>query len=127
MGDWALAFNADGPDDLIDRKDGGPSSKLSAEQWGKVARLVEAGPMPAVQGVARWRLIDLAQWIHEIFGGSLSEQTMSERLRAMGYRKLSARPRHHAQDPQAGETFKKSSPRSWRASRARRLPKPQAG
>lgn len=27
---WVLAFNADG---LIDRKAGGPSSKLSAEQW----------------------------------------------------------------------------------------------
>ena len=84
-------------------------------------------PDPAVHGVVRRRLIDLAQWIHETFGVSLSKQTMSDRLRAMGYRKLSARPRHHAQDPQAGEAFKKSSPRSWRASRARRLPKPREG
>ena len=27
----------------------------------------------------------------------MSETTMSRELRAMGYRKLSARPRHHAQ------------------------------
>lgn len=112
--DWVLAFNAAGPDGLIDRKPPGPSPRLSATQWAAVAKLVEAGPIPAVHGVVRWRLIDLAQWIHETFGVSLSKQTMSERLRAMGYRKLSARPRHHAQDPDAQETFKKTSPPSWR-------------
>ncbi|WP_123695665.1 winged helix-turn-helix domain-containing protein [Allostella humosa] len=69
----------------------------------------------------------LARWIQETFGVSLSKQTMSERLRAMGLRKLSARPHHHAQDPQAGETFKKRSPRSWRTSRARRPPKHRPG
>jgi hypothetical protein len=26
---------------------------------------IESGPIPAVQGVVRWRLIDLAQWIFE--------------------------------------------------------------
>ena len=32
----------------------------------------------------------------------------------MGYRKLSARPRHHAQAEGAIEDFKKTSPRAWR-------------
>lgn len=121
--DWVLAFNAAGPAGLIDRKAPGPSPKLSAEQWAEVAKLIEAGPIPAVHGVVRWRLIDLAQWIYETFGISLSKQTMSERLRAMGYRKLSARPRHHAQNPAAQEAFKKSSPPSWRALPARRRPR----
>jgi len=127
--DWVLAFNADGPDGLIDRKGGGPTSKLSAEQWAEVARLVEAGPIPAVHGVVRWRLIDLAQWIHETFGVSLSKQTMSDRLRAMGYRKLSARPRHHAQDPQAGEAFKKlpRGPGAPRAQEGCRSPRRDRG
>src|SRR5499427_5486142 len=40
--------------------------------------------------------------------------------RAMGYRKLSARPRHHAQAEGAIEDFKKTSPRAWRQLRARR-------
>ncbi len=31
-------------------------------------------------------------------------------LRALGMRKLSARPKHHDQAPQAIETFKKTSP-----------------
>jgi hypothetical protein len=50
-----------------------------------------------VHGVVRWRLIDLAQWIFEEFRITIAKQTLSRELRAMGYRKLSARPRHHAQ------------------------------
>src|SRR6516162_323701 len=46
--------------------------------------------------------------------------TLSRELRAMGYRKLSARPRHHAQAEGAIEDFKKTSPRAWRQLRARR-------
>jgi hypothetical protein len=37
----------------------------------------------------------------------VSETTMSRAPRAMGYRKLSARPRHHAQAEGAIEDFKK--------------------
>src|SRR5262245_39257545 len=38
----------------------------------------------------------------------------------MGYRKLSARPRHYAQAAGAIEDFKKASPRAWTQSRVRR-------
>ena len=40
----------------------------------------------------------------------VSPQTLSRELRAMGYRKLSARPRHHAQAPGAVEAFKTYGP-----------------
>jgi hypothetical protein len=43
-------------------------------------------------------------------------------LRDMGDRKLTARPRHHAQDPAAQEAFKKTARRVWRKSRSTRLP-----
>ena len=82
--------------------------------------MIESGPIPAVHGVVRWRLIDLAQWIFEEFRITIAKQTLSRELRAMGYRKLSARPRHHAQAEGAIEDFKKASPRAWRQSRARR-------
>ncbi|MEE9251134.1 MAG: IS630 family transposase, partial [Alphaproteobacteria bacterium] len=36
----------------------------------------------------------------------------------MGFRKLSARPRHDAHNEPAAAAFKKSSPPSWRTSRA---------
>ena len=68
--------------------------------------------MPAVHGVVRWRLIDLCQWLWEEFRVSIAKPTLSRELRAMGYRKLTARPRHHAQAEGAIEAFKKTSPRA---------------
>ena len=121
--DWVLAFNAAGPEGLIDGKAPGQVPLLNAEQRAALRRIVEAGPNPAVDGVVRWRLIDLAQWVYAEFGISISKQTLSRILRGLGYRKLSARPRHHAQDPAALEAFKKTSPRVWRRSRNMR---PQA-
>ena len=55
---------------------------------------MEDGPIPAVRGVVRWRLVDLCQWAFEEYRVVVSVQTMSRKLRTMGYRKLSARPRH---------------------------------
>ena len=68
---------------------------------------------------ARWRLIDLSQWIYEEFCITVAKQTLSRELRAMGYRKRSARPRHHAQAEGAIEDFKKSSQRAWISDRRR--------
>jgi hypothetical protein len=82
--------------------------------------MIESGPIPAIHGVVRWRLIDLAQWIYEEFRITVAKQTLSRELRAMGYRKLSARPRHHAQAAGAIETFKKSSQPAWMKSRAKK-------
>src|SRR5262249_13196540 len=82
------------------------------------AGMIESGPIPAVHGVVRWRLIDLAQWIFEEFRIAIAKQTLSRELRAMGYRKLSARPRHHAQAQGAIEDFKKAFPCAWRKSHA---------
>ena len=120
--DWVLAFNTEGPPGLIDGKAPGNPPLLNAEQREALKRIVEAGPNPAVDGVVRWRLVDLAQWVYAEFGVSVSKQTLSRMLRDMGYRKLSARPRHHAQDPAAREAFKKTSPRVWRRSRSMRPP-----
>ena len=118
--DWVLRFNARGPDGLLNGKAPGQPSKLDDGQRQAIARMIESGPIPAVHGVVRWRLIDLAQWIFEEFRITVAKQTLSRELRAMGYRKLSARPRHHAQAEGVVEDFKKTSPRAWRQSRARR-------
>jgi hypothetical protein len=55
---------------------------------------------------ASWRIVDLRQWIFEEFRVVVSKQTLSRTLRQMGYRKLPARPRHHAQAEGAIEDFK---------------------
>jgi len=108
--DWVLRFNAQGPDGLVNGKAPGQPPKLNDAQRRELARMVENGPIPAIHGVVRWRLIDLAQWVWDAYRIKVVKQTLSRELRAMGYRKLSARPRHHAQDTDAAETFKKTSP-----------------
>jgi transposase len=118
--DWVLRLNARGPDGLLDGKAPVQPSKLNDAQRHAVARMIETGPIPPVHGVVRWRLIDLAQWIFEEFRITIAKQTLSRELRAMGYRKLSARPRHHTQAAGAIENFKKASARVWKRSRARK-------
>ena len=100
-----LRFNSLGPDGLLNRKAPGPKPKLNEDQRRALATLVDSGPIPAVHGVVRWRLKDLAQWIFEEFGISLSETTLSRELKALGFRKLSARPRHYAQNELEMEQF----------------------
>ena len=112
--DWVLRFNAAGPAGLVDGKAPGQTPKLNEAQRQALAPIVESGPIPAVHGVVRWRLIDLAQWVWEEYRVSVSKQTLSRELRAMDFRKLSARPRHRAQNEHALEAFKKTSPPSWR-------------
>ena len=118
--DWVVRFNAEGPEGLVNRKVPGPSRRLDEAQRRALATIVESGPMPAVHGVVRWRLVDLARWVWEEFRVSVSEDTVSRELRALGYRKLSARPRHHAQAPGAVEAYKKTSLPCWTRSRKRR-------
>jgi transposase len=119
--DWVLEFNAEGPAGLVNGKAPGNPPLLGEPQRVALRRIVEEGPIPAVHGVVRWRIVDLMQWVWEEFRLSISKQTMSRELRAMGFRKLSARPRHHAKDEEAAAAFKKTSPRTWRRSRRARL------
>ena len=114
--DWVLRFNAEGPEGLIDKKSTGAPTRLNAKQMAALARVVEDGPVPYLDGIVRWRLCDLVNWLHAEYRITVSDSTLSRILRDMGYRKLTARPRHHAQDPQASETFKKTSPPAWRKS-----------
>ncbi len=106
--DWVLRFNALGPDGLINRRPPGQPARLNATHRAALAAMIENGPIPAVHGVVRWRIVDLCQWLWEEYRLSVSKQTLSRELRAMGYRKLSARPRHHAQPAGAVEAFKKT-------------------
>ena len=112
MGRAGLRFNAEGPEGLIDRKAPGGTAKLNEAQRQALARRVDGGPDPARDGVVRWRLADLARWIEDEFQISLDETTVSRELKAMDFVKLTARPRHHAQEEGVIDDFKKNSP-SW--------------
>ena len=119
-----LRFNARGPDGLIDGKATGRPSKLNDGQRQTLARLVEAGPIPAIHGVVRWRRADLSFWIYDEFGISLEESSVGRELRALGFAKISARPRHKGQNEFAIEDFKKTSRASWTISGAVSRPIP---
>src|SRR6476469_1597932 len=114
--DWVVKFNERGPDGLINGKAPGQPSRLDDAHRAALKAQLEAGPIPAVHGVVRWRLIDLMAWLWEEFRVTISKQTLSRELRAMNYRKLSARPRHHAKSEAAVEAFKKTSSAVWRRS-----------
>ncbi len=111
-----LRFNGEGPNGLIDRKAPGVAPKLNDAQRRALAEIVEQGPIPAIHRVVRWRLKDLVQWIWEEFRTSLDETTVGRELKAMGFAKMTARPRHHAQNEGAIEDFKKTSLPSWQRS-----------
>ncbi len=114
--DWVLRFNKHGPDGLINGKAPGNRPKRTEEQRQALARMVESGPIPALHGVVRWRRKDLARWLFEAFRIEVDETTVGRALRALGFAKLSARPRHSAQNEADMEAFKKTCPPHWRRS-----------
>src|SRR3982750_2879465 len=75
--DWVVKFNAHGPAGLINRKPPGQPSKLTDPHRAALQAIVEQGPIPAIHGVVRWRLIDLIQWVWEEFRISISKQTLT--------------------------------------------------
>ena len=122
--DWVHRFNAAGPEGLIDRKPPGVKRRLTVEQEAELNQLIAAGPNVATDGVVRWRCVDLQQLILARWDISYHERTIGKILRRLGYRHISARPRHLGQEPAEIEAFKKTSPagsaRSPRSSRRRR-------
>jgi transposase len=110
--DWVHRFNADGPDGLADRWASGPQPRLDAAQKAELAAIVEAGPDRAKDGVVGWRRVDLRDWIERRFGVAYHERTVSNLLHELGFSRISARPRHPAQD--RVEAFKKTSRARWR-------------
>jgi transposase len=117
--DWVLRYNALGLAGLSDRVPPGAQSRLSGEQQAEVARLVREGPSFSEHGVVRWRRIDLSRVIEARFGVRLAERSVGALLHRLGFRRLSARPRHPGHDAAAQETHKKTSP-NWSPPRSQR-------
>ncbi len=117
--DWVLRFNAPRP-----------CRRQGAGAGAEAQRCPGTGACPdcrerADPGGSRGRSLAADRSRPVGLGGVRhGDRQASRELRAMGFRKLSARPRHHAQNEPAAEAFKKSSPPSWRTSRAARQPAP---
>lgn len=107
--DWVHRFNAEGPDGLLDRKEGGRPSKLTAAQKEELAAIVEAGPDRETSGLVRWRRVDLKAVIKDRFGVVYNERSVSYLLSKLGFAHISARPLHPGQKAWVLEDFKKTS------------------
>ena len=112
--DWVIRFNEQGPDGLINKSSPGAPGKLTGEHKAFLAGLVEDGPIPAIDGVVRWRACDLIMRLHQEFGISVSDDTVYRALKDLGFSHVSARPRAYKQNAEAMEAFKKTSPPAWR-------------
>lgn len=77
--DWVMAFNAEGPAGLVNGKAPGNRPLLTDAHRQALWQIVESGPIAAVHGVVRWRLIDLAQWVFEEFRIAISKQALNLR------------------------------------------------
>ncbi len=67
----------------------------------ELAKIVEAGPDPATDGVVRGRRVDLCTVVERRFGVRLAERSMGAILRRLDFARLSARPQHPQSDAQA--------------------------
>jgi transposase len=112
--DWVHRFNAEGPGGLTNRQGAGRRRMLNDEQMKELGEIVEIGPDLAVDGVVRWRRIDLKRVIEERFDVIYSERGISRLLSELDFAHISARPQHPGQDERIIEAFKKTSPPRWR-------------
>jgi len=106
--DWVHRFNEAGPEGLKEAWYGGPEPRLSPDQKAELAVIVEAGPAPEIDGVVRWRRLDLKRVIEERFGVAYHERYVGKLLKQLGFSHVSARPRHPAQDGEIIEAYKKT-------------------
>src|ERR671911_3222049 len=72
--DWVLRFNARGPGGLLTGRAPGAAPRLHGQHREALQAIVEQGPIPAIHGVVRWRLVDLIQWLWEEFRLSISSR-----------------------------------------------------
>jgi hypothetical protein len=104
-----------GPDGLVDKKPPGAVSRLNNDRRQALVAAVERGPLPAVDGVVRWCLNNLAQWVWEKFGVSVSRYTIGPSFMAWDTSSFRRVPDIMPRSRKGYRRLKKSSPR-WRKS-----------
>lgn len=110
--DWVHHYNREGLSGLRERRTSNRKSPLTPDLEPAFAALVEQGPDPAIDGVVRWRRVDLQRVLKQRFGIEVKERVVGNYLARLGYRRLSVRPQHPDSDPEAQEAFKKTSAKS---------------
>ena len=108
--DWVHRYNAGGLAGLGDRHGGGAPSRLSPAQEAEVADWMRTGPDVEVDGVVRWRCVDIQARIGREWGVTLHERSVAKLLHRLRFAHVSTRPRHPKADAVAQAFFGPSSP-----------------
>jgi transposase len=98
---------------LRDHWAGGPDPRLSAEHKAELAAIVEAGPNREVDGVVRWRRVDLRRVIKNRFGVDYCERYVGTLLKKLGFVQRAAAPSRPGHRDRRG--FQKNFPRALSA------------
>ena len=106
--DWVHRYNERGVPGLADHSHPGPRPMLTAAQEAEVDTWVVQGPDLAVDGVVRWRRIDLRNRIEARFGVSFHERSIGKLLRRLNFRRISVRPKHPESDEVEQAAFKEN-------------------
>ena len=121
--DWVHRYNALGVEGLKSRHAPGRAPALTDAQMAELHDLVLAGPDPEINGVVRWRCVDLRAEVERRFGVNVHGHTIARWLHELGLTRLQPRPVHPKKGPEAEATFKKTSP-IWSKPRSVGRPSP---
>jgi transposase len=105
--DWVHRYNAEGIAGLCNRPAPGRRPKLTEGQMAALKAVVLLGPDPAVDKIARWRIVDLCRCVEERWGVSYSETGMLRLLWSLDLSHRKTRPRHPQSSEKAQQAFKK--------------------
>ena len=108
--DWVHRYNAAGVRGLKSARHPGRAPALTQLQRAELLELVIAGPDPALNGVVRWRCVDLKAEVARRFGVAVHENTIGRWLHELGLTRLQPRPYHPKKAVEAEVAFKKTSP-----------------
>ena len=119
--DWVHRYNATGVRGLKSLRHPGRAPALSELQRAELLDLVIKGPDPEVNGVVRWRCVDLQAEVARRFLVRVHENTIGRWLHELGLTRLQPRPYHPKKSAEAEVAFKKTSP-AWSKPRCPRPP-----
>lgn len=111
--DWVHRYNQSGLAGLGNHPKGHPKRRLTDLQEQKIEELVSTPPSG---NLVRWRCIDVKKEIEKRFGIVLHERSVEKLLRRLGFSRLTVRPIHPKNDPEAVEALKKTLPPAWQKS-----------
>ena len=106
---WGYAYRDGGIDAIAVKRQKGPEVRLTPDERERLARRLEAGPLPG-DGVCALRGRNIVEILRKEFGKPYSLNGVYDLLRRMGFSSLRPRPRHRKNDPGAMEAFKASAP-----------------